>query len=426
MSDIPRNWTPTFRLTSIEKPDMSPYLFHLTTRESLKLILQDKLTNKSEGRLKADIPRSAKDSYKIKMVCFTDSPPFALDFFRYRWSQSKNVKDLKYGIGFNKETMVKKGVLPTFYVSEDLLSQILKLTKIFKDDNLLDKLDCLNCNDNKIIEELNELLGDTCKTLSSVEKLMFPLLENNRYQGYIWEREWRYIAPNNLGSSAEVTTSIAFLILMGEGLYRIASLFLQDYHHLDFVFSYDDIRIICCDDEDENIFKEIIGKDCITKNKIQFIRTWQQYDEITDFLARKTQNSNTIDEKIENALAEKKGIEHYLYYLENQPKRIEELKNLKDYLDKEIKRIALIKLCENLLEGKSLPEDLKTKIMTTDDCEIVINSIAAYQEYKKSNLIKSPLVCLRKAITNIPPWKVNSEQELDEIRKQRDEIIKNL
>jgi hypothetical protein len=95
----------------------------MTTRESLKLILEDKFTKKYEGRLKADIPRNAKDSYKIKMVCFTESPPFALDFFRYRWSESRNVKDLKYGIGFDKETMVKKGVLPTFYVSEDLLSQ---------------------------------------------------------------------------------------------------------------------------------------------------------------------------------------------------------------------------------------------------------------------------------------------------------------
>ena len=242
MSDIPRNWTPTFRLTSIEKPDMSPYLFHMTTRENLKLILEDENTKKEEGKLKVQIPRHSKtNNYKIKMVCFTDSPPFALDFFRYRWSVHKNREDLKYGIGFDKETIVKKGVYPTFYVSKQLQSEILKLNKIFKDNNLSNKLEGLRCDDEKIIQELKGILIKTCNTLSSVERLMFPLLENYTYQGYTWEREWRYATTNNS----------------------------------DFVFSYDDIRIICCADEDENIFKEIIGEEYIEKNQIQFIRTWQ-------------------------------------------------------------------------------------------------------------------------------------------------------
>lgn len=275
MSDIPRNWTPTFRLTSIEKPDMSPYLFHMTTKESLKLILEDEQTQKGEGKLIAQIPRpNKKDTYKIKMVCFTDSPPFALDFFRYRWSENKDRKNLKYGIGFDKEIMVQKGVSPTFYVHGKLQAQILHLTKIFKDNNLLEKLEHLSCNDEEIIQELKKLLIDTCDTVSSVERLMFPLLEKEKLQGYIWEREWRYTTPLNSDP--------------------------------DFVFSYDDIRIICCADEDENIFKEIIGEQYIEKNQIQFIRTWQEYNEIKDFLNRKTQNTNNINGKIQETLAEKK------------------------------------------------------------------------------------------------------------------------
>ncbi len=132
MPDIPHNWTPTFRLTSVEKPDMSPYLFHMTIRESLKNILEDQETGEDEGRLLAQIPRHCKkEAYRIPMVCFTETPPFALDFFRYRWSDNKDRENLKYGIGFDKEAMVikGKGVFPTFYVGNELQSEIFGLTK---------------------------------------------------------------------------------------------------------------------------------------------------------------------------------------------------------------------------------------------------------------------------------------------------------
>lgn len=372
---------------------MSPYLFHMTTRESLKLILEDEHTNEKEGKLKVQIPRhSKKNTYQIPMVCFTDSPPFALDFFRYRWSDNKDRENLKYGIGFDKETMVQKGVFPTFYVPHDLQAPILELTQYFKDNDLSKKLECLNCDDEEIIQELNDLLSKTCETLSSVERLMFPLLEKKPLQGYIWEREWRYATHNNS----------------------------------DFVFSYDDIRIICCDDEDENLFKEIIGKHYIEKNQIQFIRTWQEYDEITDFLNRKTQNINNINRKIQKTLAEKKGIDRYIDYVESQNNRINQLNDLRKHLDEEIKKIALIQVFEKISGAKFIPTNLKKKIIESD-CEILINAIAAYQASKKSNEIEKPIGYLLKAITEgwKPPSK-NSEQELDQIRKQMNEIIENL
>lgn len=156
MPDIPHNWTPTFRLTSIEKPDMSPYLFHMTTRQRLKSILEDEDTGECEGRLVAQIPRHCKKkAYKIPMVCFTETPPFGLDFFRYRWSDNKNRRNLKYGIGFDKEAIVRKGVRPTFYVDRMLQHKIFSLIDELEKCDLVDGLESLNCNDSQISQELH-------------------------------------------------------------------------------------------------------------------------------------------------------------------------------------------------------------------------------------------------------------------------------
>jgi hypothetical protein len=389
MSDLPRNRTPTFRLTSIEKPDMSPYLFHMTSSESLKSILKYENKKKDTGTLIVQIPDNSKTvNYDVPMVCFTESPPFALDFFRYRWSEEKS-NLLKYGIGFDKARMVQKGVFPTFYVDRKLQSQILKLNEKFKHNNLSSKLECLSCDDKEFIQELNELLSDTSNTLSSVKRLMFPLLENNIYQGYTWEREWRYTTAND---------------------------------SKEFVFSYDDIRIICCVDEDEDIFKTIIGEYYIEKNKIQFIRTWKEYNEITEFLTRKTQNIN-INKKIKETLAEKKGVEHYIKFLEKQGKKINQMKKLSESIDEDIKKIALIKVFEKVSKQITTTNNLKIKIMN-NDCEIVINSIAVYQENKKSTKIKNPSNYLSAIIDK--GGKPKSKQELDEVRKQMKEIIENL
>lgn len=391
---------------------MSPYLFHMTSRENLKNILEYKHTKKGEGVLKVQKPiLGKKNTYEVKMVCFTDSPPFALDFFRYRWSKAKNRENFKYGIGFDKEKLVEKGVFPNFYVAEELQAKILDLTTKSKYNDLLKKLKYVSCDDKETIQELKKLLAKTYNTLSSVKRLMFPLLEKEELQGYIWEREWRYTTPNNLDST--------------------------------FVFSYDDIRIICCDDEDEDIFKTIIGEDYIERNKIQFIRTWQQYNEITGFLAQRTQNINTINvkiqEKLDKKINEKEGIDRYLNYLQNQAKKINEIENFKDNLDEEIKKISeeiekkkfLVELCKNIIEVDSIPKKLEIKIMETD-CEIIINSIAAYQEYKnyqesKNSKINYPASCLIKAIDNTRKPKSNKfKQELDKIRKQMKEIIEKL
>ena len=87
-----RNTTPTFNLTSIEKPDFSPFLIHMTGKKSLVNILKGENTpdeveqKKGHGYLKAVKPsfNGQEALYNSEVVCFTEAPVFALDFFRYR------------------------------------------------------------------------------------------------------------------------------------------------------------------------------------------------------------------------------------------------------------------------------------------------------------------------------------------------------
>ncbi len=77
--------TPTFQLTPVEKPDMSPFLVHMTGKNQIINILKGE--NASEelaegyGFLRASVPEHSVRAYTAKVVCFTESPTFALDFF---------------------------------------------------------------------------------------------------------------------------------------------------------------------------------------------------------------------------------------------------------------------------------------------------------------------------------------------------------
>jgi hypothetical protein len=105
--------TPTFRLMPIEKPDMSPFLVHMTGKNQILSILKGdgaplNILN-GHGYLKANVPANGGAGYDAKVVCFTESPTFALDFFRYR-SFPRWQADQRFGIGFDKSKMVVKGV----------------------------------------------------------------------------------------------------------------------------------------------------------------------------------------------------------------------------------------------------------------------------------------------------------------------------
>ena len=76
--------TKTLELRPFEKSDMSPYLIHMTSEKSILSILESG-ENSDQGKINSETP-SQKIAiwYDAKIVCFTETPIFALDFFRYK------------------------------------------------------------------------------------------------------------------------------------------------------------------------------------------------------------------------------------------------------------------------------------------------------------------------------------------------------
>jgi hypothetical protein len=122
--------TPTFRLSPIEKPDMSPFLVHMTGKHQIESILTGKgapsKVSKSHGYLQANVPGHSTGGFDAKVVCLTESPTFALDFFRYR-SFKRWQDDQRFGIGFDKATLVEQGARPVLYADDDLNKKLIGL-----------------------------------------------------------------------------------------------------------------------------------------------------------------------------------------------------------------------------------------------------------------------------------------------------------
>lgn len=227
--------TPTFSLTPVEKPDMSPFLFHMTGRNQLHSIISSKDVDSQDehGFLKTCIPEATNEKYNAEVVCFTESPTFALDFFRYRsFSRWKN--DQRFGIGFDKSKLVSLGVRPCVYADDGLKNDIIYLK---------------NNIESNLIQDVT--LKERIKSLiASIYPLTTPLLENRSSQGFMWEREWRY--------SNSLKTGLSF-------------------HH-------NTIKLICCPADEESEIKQMLGGH--SKN-IQFIRSWTEYNEVTAYLKRR-------------------------------------------------------------------------------------------------------------------------------------------
>lgn len=239
--------TPTFQLTPVEKPDSSPFLIHVTKKKSLVDILNGK--NLPEGRelpekcgfIKSTIPLYGSEKfYDSPVVCFTESPVFAIDFFRFR-SYRRMAEGQQFGIGFSKQKLIQIGkVRPVLYLDTSTNSQLLSLckkaakpeTKFSKDEN-----------ENNRIKSL----------LSKIKPLLFPLLETEPLQGFIWEREWRY--PHD------------------DGL----------------IFSYSSVKIICCPRDERDAIVDILGEQ---SKEIDIIESWKEYEEVTNYLKMRQQDFN--------------------------------------------------------------------------------------------------------------------------------------
>lgn len=326
--------TPTFQLSPIEKPDMSPFLVHMTGKNEIIQILEGKNAPKKleegEGFLKASVPEQLKNNnYKAKVVCFTESPTFALDFFRYRsrrrWETNQN-----FGIGFDKTSLVSKGIRPVIYADTELMKQIMHDYKY----HILDKE----------ISKDNSPKPALVKLLEWIYPLLFPLLEKEKMQGFMWEREWRATQKDG------------------------------------FIFSHKDIKIICCPQEEEEAIKDILGN---SANDIQFITTWIQYDDVTKFLERQQQIwrndkvslNQQVEQKDEETKQEDKKIEQ-------EDKNIQQIRALIEH--KEITNNSLKSYQEFILRLESNKEKVKEESQyITDEINNLKTQLADLEKKKE-------------------------------------------
>ena len=244
-----RNVTPTFELTPIEKPDLSPFLIHMTGKNSLVSILKGEnikegtVLPKRCGFLKAVKPSFDGQAayYNSEVVCFTESPIFALDFFRYR-SYRRWSLDQQFGIGFSKKDLIcHRNVRPVLYLDNNTNSQLLGLANQIIDGSY------------KIENQLgNEI--DYKELFRNIKPLLFPLLEDTTYQGFMWEREWRCPDSNGL------------------------------------IFQHNAIKVICCPASEREEILEILGD---LSAKIDIVESWREYDDVTNYLRRRQDETNT-------------------------------------------------------------------------------------------------------------------------------------
>lgn len=226
--------TPTFRLSPVEKPDMSPFLFHMTGRQEIKSILSPDLDDLPEnsGFLRSAVPEAqAEDrNYEAEVVCLTESPTFCLDFFRYR-SFRRWRGDQLFGVGLDKSDLARLGARPCIYADDQLKNDLIVIKH---------RLEEIELQDDTLRERLPSLID-------RAYPLIMPLLENRAHQGFMWEREWRYQNEDDGG----------------------------------LIFPFSAIRVICCPEDEEAEIRQVLGEH---SNQITFIRSWREYNEVTNYL----------------------------------------------------------------------------------------------------------------------------------------------
>lgn len=239
--------TPTFHLSSVEKPDFSPFLIHMTGRDQLLSILrgenapEDVAVNPGHGFLRASIPayEGSAQHYNASVVCFTESPLFALDFFRYR-SFARWSADQQFGIGFSKsELVVHRHVRPVVYLDSQTNRELLGLCNGI-------------INGNFQVVDQDAVVQNAIPLAAKLKPLLFPLLEDNPTQGFMWEREWR--SPDPIGMT----------------------------------FPLSAIKVICCPANEREEIAELLAPHA---DNIQIVENWREYDDVTSYLKRRDRHA---------------------------------------------------------------------------------------------------------------------------------------
>lgn len=332
----------SLQLSPIEKPDMSPFLVHMTGKNQILDILKSSEWDE-HGLIKASVPSQAKsEKYNREVVCFTESVLHSIDSFRYI-AINRFKANLLYGIGFSKEKLaLNEKVRPALYIDNNTVGRLLSLDQFY-----LDKIDHLSKEDLKVKRVIDELIPFTT-----------PVFQDDWRQGYTWEREWRYFDPKTIG----------------------------------FEFSYEDIEIICCPVSERSAIEEQLEE---YSKKIRFVSTWGEYNEVVEFMKSRQHNfslglnANSKKERLslrkQDINRVKNQLEAYREYAESLTNQISTLEEHISNYEKELKDIDTALKEEAIRQEKIESENVDRQAILNSKCDECGNNFEPQQRRTKYN-----------------------------------------
>lgn len=316
----------SLQLSPIEKPDMSPFLVHMTGKDQILGILKSSEYDE-HGVIKSSVPSQAKsEAYNREVVCFTESVLHSIDSFRYI-AINRFKANLLYGIGFSKEKIAfNEKVRPALYIDNNTIGRLLSLDKFY-----LNNIDNLSNEDLKVKRLIDELIP-----------FITPVFQDEWRQGYTWEREWRYFNSKTTG----------------------------------FEFSYEDIEIICCPVSERLAIEKQLGE---YSKKIRFVSTWGEYNEVVEFMKSRQHNfssglnANSKKERLslrkQDVNRAKNQLEAYREYAESLANKISILEEHISNYEKELEGIDTALKEETLRQEKIEKENADRQAILDSKCD---------------------------------------------------------
>ncbi|MFV5405305.1 hypothetical protein VXQ92_11380 [Acinetobacter sp. 228] len=314
----------SLQLSPIEKPDMSPFLVHMTGKNQILEILKSG-EDDEHGLIKSSVPSQSQSSwYKREVVCFTESVLHSIDSFRYiAFNRFKS--NLFYGIGFSKEKLaLHERIRPALYIDKNTIGDLASL-----EANLPESIENFTSENIKVKRLLDNLIP-----------FITPVFQDENRQGYTWEREWRYFNAESMG----------------------------------FKFSYEDIEIICCPPSEKSAIEEQLGS--FSRN-IKFVSTWGEYNEVVEFMKSRQHNFSSgiyryspierLEQHKQEFSRAKNQLEAYKEYAVTLSNQINDLKEYISDYGSEIQKID-IALNKARIKQKEIDEHQAILDSRCDEC----------------------------------------------------------